>query len=101
VAHNAHARPNYVAVWAWLLILLFISLGAVYLPFSHGITVTFIFVVAAVKAFLVAANFMGLRFEERFVWWVGIVPVVLFVILVLGLIPDVGYQSGWLSTAAP
>ena len=96
--HSDRTRPNYLAIWAWLVILLAISLVAVYLPFSHGVTVTFIFIVAAVKAFLVAANYMGLRVEERFIQWIAIVPLILLVILVLGLIPDVGSKSDWLST---
>jgi hypothetical protein len=54
-----HARPNYVVVWAWLVFLLGISPAAVYLPFSQTVTVTLIFVVAAVKAFLVVVNFMS------------------------------------------
>jgi|ETNmetMinimDraft_28_1059901.scaffolds.fasta_scaffold231252_2 caa(3)-type oxidase subunit IV len=92
MADIKHARPNYVAVWAWLTLLLIISLAAVYLPFSNTITVTFIFIVAAVKAFLVAANYMELRFEKRFIWVVAAVPVVLFLILTLALMPDIAYH---------
>ncbi|RMH74573.1 MAG: caa(3)-type oxidase subunit IV [Calditrichaeota bacterium] len=90
MAHDVHNRPNYVAVWAWLTFLLIISLAAVYLPFSQTLTVTFIFVVAAVKAFLVAANYMELRFEQQFIRYIAIIPVILFIIMTLTLIPDIG-----------
>jgi caa(3)-type oxidase subunit IV len=88
-----HLRPNYVAVWAWLVFLLIISLAAVYLPFSQTATITMIFVVAAVKAFLVAANYMHLRFEKRLIHAIAIVPVILFIILTIALMPDIVYHQ--------
>jgi cytochrome c oxidase subunit 4 len=88
----AHARPNYVAVWAWLVFLLVISLAAVYLPFSQTATVAIIFVVAVVKAFLVVVNFMHLKFEERLVRLIAIIPVVFFIIMTVALIPDIVYN---------
>ena len=50
MAHAEHARPNYVAVWAWLVGLLIVSVLAVYLPFSQTTTVTIIFLIAVAKA---------------------------------------------------
>lgn len=88
----SHARPNYVAVWAWLLVLLIVSLAAVYLPFSQTITVSIIFLVAAVKAFLVVVNFMHLKFEERLVRLIAIIPVIFFIIMTVALIPDIVYN---------
>lgn len=89
---RTHAHPNYVAVWAWLVFLLVISLLAVYLPFSQTVTVTLIFTVAAVKAFLVLVYFMRLRFESRWIHAIALVPVVLFIIMTVSLIPDVVYN---------
>lgn len=87
-----HAHPKYIAVWAWLLLLLFMSVAAVYLPFSQGLTVAFIFIVAAVKAGLVAVYFMHLKFEETLVRYIAAIPVVLFIIMTLTLIPDIVYN---------
>ena len=92
MSNAEHDRPNYVAVWAWLLLLLALSLAAVYLPFSQATTVLVIFVIAGAKAFLVASNFMHLKFEQRLIRIVAIAPVVLFVILTLGLLPDIVYN---------
>jgi len=83
---------NYVAVWVWLVVLLVVSLGAVYLPFSQAATVSMIFIIAAVKAVLVAMHYMHLKSEERLIHAIAVVPVVLFVILVLGLLPDIAYS---------
>ena len=87
-----HAHPNYAAVWAWLVLLLFISVAAVYLPFSQASTVAFIFIVAVVKAGLVAVYFMHLKFEESLVRYIAIIPVVLFIIMTLTLIPDIVFN---------
>ncbi len=87
-----HAHPNYIVIWAWLVFLLAISVVAVYLPFSQWITVTFIFVVAAVKAVIVAMYFMHLKFEESLVRYIAIIPVLLFIIMTLSLIPDTVYN---------
>lgn len=92
MANTPHNRPNYIAVWAWLVLLLGLSLAAVFLPFSPAVTVTLIFVIAAVKAFLVAVNFMHLKFEQRLVRLIAIVPLVLFIIMTLTLIPDIAYH---------
>ena len=61
------SHTNYTAVWAWLLVLLFVSVGAVYLPFSGAITVAFIFLVAAVKAVMIAVYFMHLKDETQLI----------------------------------
>lgn len=88
-----HARPNYVAVWAWLVLLLIVSLAAVYLPFSQTATISIIFAVAFAKAALVAANYMHLRFEKRLIRAIAIVPVLLFIILTIALLPDIVYHQ--------
>lgn len=89
---QTHPRPNYFAIWAWLVFLLVLSLLAVYLPFSQTVTVTLIFAVAVVKAFLVVVNFMHLRFESRWIHAIALVPVVLFIIMTITLIPDIVYK---------
>ncbi|MFQ5649284.1 MAG: cytochrome C oxidase subunit IV family protein [bacterium] len=92
MSHTQHEHPNYVAVWAWLLLLLFVSVGAVLLPFSPPLTVAFIFFVAAVKAGLVAVYFMHLKFEQRLIRYIAIIPVLLFIGMTISLIPDIVYN---------
>lgn len=87
-----HEHPKYVAIWAWLLLLLFLSVAAAYLPFSQNLVVAFIFIVAVVKAGLVAVYFMHLKFEESLVRYVALLPVLLFIIMTLTLIPDIVFN---------
>ena len=92
MTETKHVHPKYTAIWAWLVLLLFISVAAVYLPFSQTLTVAFIFIVAFVKAALVAAYFMHLKFEERLIRYVAIIPVLLFIGMTISLIPDIVYN---------
>ncbi|MFQ5675072.1 MAG: cytochrome C oxidase subunit IV family protein [bacterium] len=92
MASTEHHHPRYVAIWGWLVLLLFISVAAVLLPFSQTVTIAFIFTVAVVKAVLVAVYFMHLKFEEILVRYIAIVPVLLFIIMTLTLIPDIVYN---------
>ena len=58
------ARPNYVAVWVWLVVLMIAGVLASYLPFAKSAVICLVFVVAATKALLVALYYMHLRFES-------------------------------------
>jgi len=75
------AHPNYVAVWFWLVGLMLASVSISLLPLSESATVVVIFAIAAVKAVLVALNFMHLRFERLLIYSLAIVPLLLFFIL--------------------
>ena len=89
---EAHAQhPNYVKIWAILVVLLIVSvIGSM----SHIREVVLVaaFGVALVKAFLVAKNFMHINVEKRWVPYLLILCVVFIVILfagVSGLLDDV------------
>jgi len=92
MAEAAHARPNYVAIYLWLVGLLMVSLLAVYLPFSQTTTITIIFLIAAAKAVIVAAYFMHMKFERWLIYAMVITPLLLFVIMTVTLIPDIVYN---------
>jgi caa(3)-type oxidase subunit IV len=85
-----HAHPNYTAIWLWLMGLLIVSVLVSYLPISTVLAVSIIFVLSAVKALLVALNFMHLRFEQLLIHALATVPIAIFLILWLVLYPDVG-----------
>ena len=92
MTNTERPHPNYVAVWIWLMLLLAVSLVAVYLPFSQGLTVFLILVIALVKSVLVATYFMHLRFERRLILAIAIIPVILFIGMLLTLLPDIVYN---------
>jgi caa(3)-type oxidase subunit IV len=79
---------GYVIIWVWLLLLMTLSLFANTLPVSRPAIVTLMFVVAAVKAVLVALHFMHLRLERWLIYAIVVVPVLLVFGLMLALFPD-------------
>ncbi|MBI3626071.1 MAG: cytochrome C oxidase subunit IV family protein [Candidatus Rokubacteria bacterium] len=82
------ARPNYVAVWRWLVVLMGVGLAASFLPGGRALAATLIFATAAVKATLVALNYMHLKFEPRLIYAIAIVPVLFVLGLMVALFPD-------------
>jgi len=82
-------HPNYVAVWYWLLGLALVSVSLSVLPLSHTFTVVLVFAAATAKAWLVALYYMHLRFERWLIYALALVPLVLFGILLLVLLPEI------------
>ena len=85
---EGHRQPPYVAIWLALVVLLAVSVGTGMLGHRLLATVS-IFVIAIVKAGLVLANFMHMRFEPR---WVAVAiagAIVCVIVLFIGLYPDI------------
>jgi hypothetical protein len=74
--------PNYVAIWGVLVAALLVSLllGMLSLP-----------VVTVVKAYLVAAYFMHLKFEPVYIVVILAAGLVCLYFLFFGLVPDIVY----------
>jgi len=81
-------RPNYVAVWAWLVALVILGLAVSFLPGARSMAVALIFATAVAKALLVALNYMHLRSESRLIYAIAIVPVLFVLGLTVALFPD-------------
>ncbi len=79
---------GYLIIWGWLILLMTLSLFASSLPFSRAAIVTLMFVVAAVKAVLVALHFMHLKLEKWLIYAIAIIPVLLVLGLMVTLFPD-------------
>jgi caa(3)-type oxidase subunit IV len=97
-AHVQH--PNYVKVWAVLVVLLVVSvLGSM----SHirEVVLTAAFGVALVKAYLVAKNFMHVNVEKRWVPYLLIMCLLFVAILFAGVAPDVMKHAGQNWTKTP
>jgi caa(3)-type oxidase subunit IV len=90
-AHVHH--PNYVKVWAILVVLLLVSVVG---SMSHVRAVLLIaaFGVAVVKAYLVAKNFMHITVEKRWVPYLLVMCLLFIAILFAGVAPDVMKHSG-------
>lgn len=90
---SSKAHPNYTAVWLWLLALMGLGVAASFLPGGRTFAVVVIFAVAFVKAILVAANFMHLRFEPAFIYAFVLIPLLFLVVLAAALLPDFVWHS--------
>lgn len=102
MAAESHIHhPNYVKIWAILVVLLIISVLGSFSSIRGVILVT-AFGIALVKAFLVAKNFMHVTVEKRWVPYLLLVMVAFVVILFAGVYPDVLRHGGlhWSNDAA-
>ncbi len=86
-------HPNYTAVWLWLLGLMGLGVAASFLPGGRTFAVVVIFAIAFVKAILVAANFMHLRFEPALIYAFVLIPLLFLVVLAAALLPDFVWHS--------
>ena len=115
--HSGHSQVFYVRIWGILLVLLLISiLGPVVAPhiedaaagagadFVKGWMVTLMaaFGIAVYKAYLVAANFMHLNIEKRYISYLLGTMLMLMLLFFAGTSPDVMKHKGqnWENVAA-
>ena len=90
---GTHAHPNYIKIWIWLVILLVISTVGPMLEIPV-VTLITAFGIAVVKAFMVAANFMHLKFEKHIIWFLMIMSLILLGVFFFGVAPDIMHTKG-------
>src|SRR3954463_1815557 len=90
--HSAH--PNYVAIWAILLLLLGVSLALGQLP-HPAVTNTLIFGIATVKIALVMRYFMHMKFEPWLLAVLMVGALLCVLALFIGVTPDIDWRNGW------
>ena len=90
---EAHEHPNYVKIWYWLLVLLAISVAGPMLEIP-AVTLITAFGIAVVKSFLVAANFMHLKFEKKIIWFLLILSILLLGVFFFGGGSDIMMTEG-------
>ena len=93
-----HKHPNYILIWVVLLVLTVLEVAVAFFPkWFPGqdsiiiITISLLLGMAFVKAGLVAAYFMHLKFEQKNFVMIVSFPLVLACVLVILLLPDVAY----------
>ena len=88
-----HTHPNYVKIWAILTVLLVVSVLG---PMMGAKVVTLItaFGIAVVKALIVAAYFMHLNVERRYIWYLLLTVLLFLSVLFFGVSPDVMKHEG-------
>lgn len=89
---GVHNRPNYFAIWIWLVGLVIVSVAAsAVLPKAAGFFL--IFAIAATKALLVILNYMHLRYERLILSSLVLVPLLIVVVLLFLLFPDFVFRG--------
>lgn len=94
-------HPNYVKIWAILVVLLVVSvLGS--MVHIREVMLLAAFGVAIVKAYLVAKNFMHVNVEKRWVPYLLVMCLLFIGVLFAGVAPDVMKHSGrnWTNPSA-
>jgi caa(3)-type oxidase subunit IV len=105
-----HGQSRYVKIWAVLLVLLILSiLGPIVAPYvafgfleAWMITLMTAFGIAVVKAYLVAANFMHLNVEKKYISYLLGTMLMFMLLFFAGTAPDVMRHEGqnWENIAA-
>ncbi len=93
---HAHSPGSYVKIWAILVILLVISVVG---PMAEIKVITLVtaFGIAIVKALMVAAKFMHLNVEKRYIWYLLFTGLLFVFLFFTGIAPDImeGEGSNW------
>jgi len=84
-----HKHPNYIAIWVWLAVLTVIEVGVAFMSALPKLVLMLLLVgMALFKALLVAMYFMHLKFEQRTLRTIALIPLPLAVLLVLVAITE-------------
>jgi cytochrome c oxidase subunit 4 len=94
---HEHAEPNYWMVWLSLAILTVVELLVAQVQGARAFVVFSLCALALVKAALVAAYFMHLKFEKYALILIVLSPLLLSGILYVGLVPDATTHLHWLA----
>jgi caa(3)-type oxidase subunit IV len=105
-----HGQAHYVKIWAILLVLLGVSvMGPILAPHlefgflkAWMITLLTAFGIAIYKAYLVAANFMHLNIEKKYISYLLATALMFMLLFFAGTAPDVMKHKGqnWENVAA-
>jgi caa(3)-type oxidase subunit IV len=90
---SEHQHPNYVKIWAILLVLLIVSILGPMIGI-RAVTLFTAFGIAIVKAYLVAKNFMHINVEQRYIPYLIGTALVFMLLLFAGTAPDVMKPEG-------
>ncbi len=88
-----HGHTNYVKIWAWLVVLLIISIIGPMFEIQ-ALTLVTAFGIALVKAYLVCKNFMHLNVEPKFILYILGTCLAFMALFYAGTSPDVMAAEG-------
>ncbi len=85
---DAHAEPNYISIFWWLLALTILEIAVIYTPIARLAIIILLVGFALAKAALVGMYFMHLRFERITLAMIAATPLIICLFLILMLLPD-------------
>ena len=85
---RTHHHPNYLMIFWWLAILTVLEVGVIFMPIPKMTINVLLGAFALVKAALVAAYFMHLRFEVRTLGLIAVTPLAIAILLIFVILPD-------------
>ena len=93
----AHHITHYRNVFIYLLIGTALTVSASYFEFDSIVTVIFVgLLIASVKGYLVAANFMHLNSERKMIYWILMLTIFFLVLLLfIPLLWDINNMSNY------
>ncbi len=86
--NNTASSSNHTMIYGLLVVLALSIVGVSKLSLSlvpHNLA---IFSIATVMAILVAIQYMGLKIEGALIYWLMVIPFILFAIFVFTLVPE-------------
>ena len=89
----ATSSKDYIKVWGLLLVLLVISICGPMLEIKV-VTLITAFGIALVKAYIVAAKFMHLNIEKKYISYMLLTMILFMILFYAGTAPDVMEGSG-------
>jgi cytochrome c oxidase subunit 4 len=78
----------YVVTWFWLLVITVLEVGVVFVHMPKVLLASLLVAMALMKAALIMAYFMHLRYERLGFVYAVLTPLILGVILFFALVPD-------------
>ena len=90
--HFAGSNKLFISIWVWLVVLTLLEIFLAYKPMSLHIMLTILLGLSVIKAALIMAYFMHLKFE-RFSLILTLVPMLVVCILLLFVFFPDSYRS--------
>ena len=98
---NAHAEEHFagsnklfISIWVWLVVLTLVEIFLAYKPMSHVVMLTILLGLSIIKAALIMAYFMHLKFERLSLILTLIPMLVVCILLLFVFFPDSFRSAG-------
>ena len=86
--HFAGSNKLFISIWVWLLVLTLVEIFLAYRPMELHFMLTILLGLSLIKAFLIMAYFMHLKFERLSLILTLIPALVVCILLLLVFFPD-------------